>query len=121
MADIIQVTPSARVKLQKNSGATLYDQIFAPAADTYTSHVGEAITIATNTSQTLNKGNIAAFRNLLIQADAACKVKLNSQATGTPLVGSNSVFAAFSCSAVTVIVVNESTTATCTIHYVGTN
>jgi len=121
IADVVQVKPSARVKLQRNTGATLYDQIFAPAADTYTSHVGQAITLATNTSATLSQGNITAVRNAMLQMDNACTIKLNGQASGAPMVGTNSVWVAFNTSLTAIKVVNASLSNTVTVYYIVTN
>ena len=121
MADVVQLKPSARVKLQKNTGAVLYDQIFAPAAANYTSHVGQAITLATNTSVTLSQGNIVNVRNAMLQADNACTVKVNAQAAGVPLVGTNCVWVAFLTSLTAIKVVNASLVNTVTVNYVVTN
>lgn len=122
MADVIQIKPQARVRLQKNTGDVLYDQEFAPAASTYTSHVVQAITLATNTSVTLDQGNIVAVRNLLVQADNAVTIKVNGQVTtGLPLVGTNSVYCLFSTSVTAFKVVNASTTNTATVNYVFSN
>jgi len=121
VADVIQLKPQARVQLKKNSGDTLYNQEFAPAAQTYTSHVGQAITVGTNTSVILSQGAIVNVVNLLLQADNACTIKVNAQATGTPLVGTNSVWVAYSTSLTAVKVLNSSTTNTVTVNYVLTN
>lgn len=121
MADVIQVKPQARVTIQKNTGVVLYDQQFAPAASTYTSHVGQAITVGTNTSVTLSIGNIAAVRNVLLQADNACTVKVNAQSSGVPLVGTNSVWVAYSTSLTAIKVVNASLTNRVTVNYLVTN
>lgn len=121
MSDVIQVKPSARIKLQRNTGVVLYDQQFAPAAATYTSHVAQAITLATNTSSTLSIGALAPVRNALLQADNACTVKVNAQATGVLLVGGSSVWVAYSTSLTAIKVVNDSNTNTVTVNYVVTN
>jgi len=121
VADVVQVKPSARVKLQRNTGVVLYDQIFAPAADTYTSHVGQAITLATNSSATISQGNIAAVRNAMLQLDNAATIKVNGQTSGSPMVGTNSVWVAFSTSLTAIKVVNASLTNRVTVHYVLTN
>ncbi len=121
VADIIQIQPQARVQLKKNTGDVLYNQEFAPAKQTYTSHVGMAITVATNTSVILSQGNIADVVNIMLKANNACTIKVNSQATGTPMVGTNSVWVAFSTSLTAVKVLNVSTTNTVTVNYVLTN
>lgn len=122
MADVIQIKPQARVRLQKNNGDVLYDQEFAPAASTYTSHVVQAITLATNTSVTLDQGNIAAVRNLLVQCDNAATIYMNGQATtGLPLVGTNSVYCLYSTSVTSMKVLNASTTNTVTVNYIFSN
>ena len=121
MADVIQIKPQARVQLKKNTGDVLYNQEFAPDPQTYTSHVGMAITIATNTSVILSQGNIVDVVNAMIRASNACTVKVNAQAAGTPLVGTNSVWVAFSTSLTAVKILNVSTTNTVVINYVLTN
>jgi hypothetical protein len=121
MADVIKVQPSARIKLTKNSGVVLYDQQFAPSASAYTSHVGQAVLIAANTSSTLSIGGISAVRNVLLQADNQCTVKVNGQTSGVLLVGTNSVYAAYSTSLTAIKVVNASTTNTVTVQYVVSN
>lgn len=122
MADVIKVKPSARVILQKNSGAVLVDQQFSPAAAAYTSHVAQAQSLLTNTTTSLALGGIATVRNLLLQADNKCVIKVNGQVTtGLDLVGTNSMYVAYSTSITAVSVVNESTTNTVTVNYVATN
>jgi len=121
VADVIQVKPQARVQLKKNTGDVLYNQEFAPDPQTYTSHVGMAITVGTNTSVILSQGNIVDVVNLFVKANNACVLKVNAQAAGTPLVGTNSVWVAYSTSLTETKVLNESTTNTVTVNYVLTN
>ena len=121
MADVIQVQPSARVKLQKNTGSVLYDQAFAPDPATYTKHVGQAITVAASGSVTLSLGGISAVRNFLLQSDTKCTVKLNGQTSGAALVGSNMVMAVYSGSLTQIVVTNNHTTNVASIQYVITD
>ena len=121
MADVIQVKPQARVRLQKNTGVVLYDQQFAPPAADYTSHVAQSIVIATNTSVILNQGNIVNVRNAMLQMDNACKLKFNAASTSTPMVGTNSVWVAYSTSLTAIKVKNASTQNTVTVQYIVTN
>ncbi len=118
MADVVQAQPQARMKLQKNSGVLLYQQEFAPDPSTYTQHVGQAISIGPAASATLSIGGITAVRNLLLQSDVKCTVKLNGSVTGIPLVGTNMVFACYSGSITQIVVDNNSTTDTATVQYV---
>lgn len=122
MADVIQIKPSARIKLQKNTGQVFYDQQFAPSAASYTSHVGQAIALATNSSVTLDMGNIVTAANALLQFDNPCLVRVNGQVTTSlSMVGTNSVWAAYSTSLTAIKIVNQSTTNTVTINYLLTN
>jgi hypothetical protein len=121
MADVTQIKPQARIKLQKNTGVVLYDQQFAPSPATYTSHVAQAISVATNTTVTLSQGNITAVRNVLLQSDNAVTVKVNGNATGVPLVSTNAVYAAYSTSLTQVDVFNDSATNVANIQYVLSN
>ncbi len=121
MADVIQVKPSARIQLKKNSGVVIYDQQFAPVAATYTSHLGQSVLVATNTSAALSVGGIATVRNMLVQSDQPVNIKINGQSGSVPLVGTNSVWAAYSTSVTAIKVFNNSTTNTATIQYIVTN
>jgi hypothetical protein len=121
IADVIQVKPSARIQLLKNTGSVLYNQHFAPAAVNHTSHVVQALTVATNTSVVLNQGNIVTVKNALIQADNAVTVLVNGQSSGAPLVGTNSVWAAFSAAITSLKASNASTTNTVTVNYTLSN
>ncbi len=121
MADVIQAQPSARVRLQKNTGVVLYDQQFAPDPATIAQHVGMALTIDPSDTVTLSLGNIVAARNFLLQSDTKITVKINGQADGLSLVGTNIVWACFSASLTEVEVTNDHTTNTAAIQYVGTD
>lgn len=121
MADVIQVKPQARVRLQKNTGVVLYDQQFAPQAAEYTSHVTQSIVVGTNTSVVLGLGNIAAVRNAMLQMDNACLLKFNGASTSTPMVGTASVWAAYSTSITAIKVKNTSTQNEVTVLYIVTN
>jgi hypothetical protein len=121
LADVIRVQPAARVRLSKNSGVLLYDQEFAPDPATYTKHVGQAISIAPSATATLSLGGIAAVRNFLLQSDTKCTVKVNGQAAGAALVGSNMVYAIYSGSLTQIEVENNHTTNTASIQYIVTD
>lgn len=121
MADVITVQPAARVKLQKNTGIVLYDQQFSPDPATYTKHVGQAISIPASSSVTLSLGGITAVRNFLLQSDTKCTVKLNASSTGTPLVGSNMVFAVYSGSLTQIVVQNNHTTNAASVQFIVTD
>jgi hypothetical protein len=121
VADIIQVQPSARVRLQKNSRVLLYEQSFAPDPDDYTKHVGMAISCAASASVTLSLGGITAVRNFMLQSDTKCTVKINGQGSGTPLRGTNLVFAVYSGSLTQVVVTNDHTTNAASLQYIATD
>lgn len=121
MSDVITVQPSARIKLQKNDRVIIYDQVYSPDAASYTKHVGMAISLGPSASVTLSLGGITAVRNLLLQSNTKCTVKVNGQASGISLVGSNIVYAAYSCSLTQVVVTNNHTTNTASLQYVITN
>ena len=121
MADVIQVQPAARVRLQKNTGVLLYDQAFQPDPATYTKHVGQAITVGPAASVTLSIGGIAAVRNIMLQSDTKCTVKVNGQASGIALVGSSMVYVVYSGSITQVVVQNNHATNTASIQYVVTD
>lgn len=120
MADVLQVQPSARVKLQKNTNVTLYDQQFAPDPATYTKHVGSALSVPASGSVTLSLGGITAVRNFLFQSDTKCTVKLNGQ-SGLALVGTNMVMAVYSGSITQAVITNNHTTNAASIQYIATD
>lgn len=120
MADVVQATVSARVKLERNNGVVLYNQSFNPAAETYTQHVGQTIQIGSGASATLSIGNISVVRNVLLQADGACTIKVNAQASGAALAGASVVYAAYACSLTAIKVVNSAGT-TLTVQYIVTD
>ena len=121
MSNVLTVQPSARIRIQKNDRVTLYDQAYAPDPATYTKHVGGAISIAASGSTTLPFGGITAVRNFLLQSDTKCTVKVNGQASGLALVGTNIVYSAFSTSLTQVTVVNDHTTNAATIEFIATD
>ena len=121
MSDVLSVQPSARVRLQKNNRVLLYDQAFAPDPVTYSKHVGQAISISPSASVTLSLDNITAVRNFLLQSNTKCTIKVNGQATGLALVGSNIVYAVYSGSLTQVIVTNNHTTNAASINYIATD
>lgn len=121
MADVIQVKPQARVRLQKNTGVLLYDLQFNPAAQEFTSHAAQALTVAPSTSVTLSQGTIASVRQAMLKFDHAARIKVNGQSTGVPIVGTNGIWVAYSTSLTSIKVVNESATNTVTVEYVLTN
>jgi hypothetical protein len=109
------------VRLNKNNKVLLYDQSFAPDPADYTKHVGQAISVAAGATVTLSLGGITAVRNFLLQSDTKVTVKVNAQASGTPLVGSNMVFAVYSGSLTQINVQNNHTTNAASIQYVATD
>lgn len=121
MSDVFHAQPSARVRLQKNTNITLYDQQFAPDPATYTKHVGMAISVPASGSTTLSLGGITAVRNFLLQSDTKCTVKVNGQASGMALVGTNMVYAVYSGSLTQVVVTNNHTTNAAAVNYIATD
>lgn len=121
MSDVVQVQPSARVRLSKNNKVLLYDQAFAPDPATYTKHVGQALSVPAASSVTLSLAGIVAVRNFMLQSDVKCTVKVNGQANGVALVGSNMVFAVYSGSLTQVVVTNNSITNAASVQYVATD
>jgi hypothetical protein len=121
MADVIQVQPSVRVKLVKNSGRVLYDQNFAPAAGDYTEHSAQSLEVAAAASVTLSLGGISVVRNALLQSDTKITIKVNGQASGLALVGTAIAWAAFSASITHIVVTNNSSTDTAAISYIVTD
>jgi len=109
------------VRLVKNTGSVLVDQQFAPDPATYSKHAGMAISIAPSASVTLSLGGIVAVRNILLQSDTKCTVKVNAQASGLALVGTNMVYSAYSASLTQVVVTNNHTTNTASIQYIVTD
>lgn len=107
--------------MQKNTGKVLVDQQFAPAAADYTSHVAQATIAGTNTSTVLNLGTIVAARNFFLQADQPVTILVNTQTSGVSLVGTNSVWVAYSTSITSIKVKNTSTANAATINYIATN
>ena len=121
MADTFQVQPSARVKLLKNNGKVLYDQNFSPAADDLSEYSGQSLEIAAAGSATLSLGGLAVARKFILQASSKITVKVNGQASGLALVGTEIVYAAFSCSLTQVVVTNNSATDVVAITYLATD
>ena len=121
MSDVNSAQPSARIRLRKNSGVLLYEQAFAPDPETYDQHVGQAITIDPSGVVTLSIGNIAAVRNFLLQSDTPVTVRVNGQANGVDLVGSNMVMAVYSGSLTEIEVENNHSTNSAAVQYLVTD
>ena len=121
MADLIQSQPAVRVKLLKNSGAIAHDQTYSPVAKSFTEHVSQSLVVAAGATVTLSLGGLSVVRNALIESTSKITVRVNGQGAGTPLVGSELAWAAFSCSITQLVVVNNSSTFTPTVTYTLTD
>ena len=109
------------MRLQKNTGVLLYDLQFNPSAQEFTSHASQALTVAPSTSVSLSLGTISVVRQAMLKLDNSATIKVNAQATGVPVVGTNGVWVAYSTSLTAIKVLNESPTNTVTVEYVLTN
>lgn len=80
MADVLRVQELARIKLTRN-GVTMYDQAYAPAAESYTEHAGDRVVLATNMASpsAVNLGGISSAEHLMLETDQPILVGVNSQ------------------------------------------
>lgn len=121
MADVVTVQASARVRLRKNNQVMLYEQAFEPDPASNTKHIGSALSIPAAGSVTLSLGGITAVRNFMLQSNTKITVKVNGQASGLALVGTNISYAAYSCSLTQIVVTNDHTTNVASVQYVCTD